>query len=473
MVCLAFAAGIFLGRHVNQQVGMLIFGFFTAVLTLSFGNRLLLAISLCGLVFLGGVVWLRIHDHPAQVADFYGRTLSVSGVIFEEPDERPDKTLLTVARLQIAGKDISGKIMVFADKYPEFFYGDAINLTGRIQEPAEAEGGDKFSYKDYLSRFGIDAVSYYPALEKTGQGRGNPIKLHILEFKKIFLGKLSRLIPEPANGLLAGILVGAKRGMPKRLLDEFAATGTSHIIAVSGFNITVIAQVLDRMLSRFGRRIAFVLALAGIGLFVVLTGASASVVRAAIMGSLVLLAQNVGRLFLVDNALALTAAIMLLANPKILRFDVGFQLSFLALAGLVYLSPMLEAWFSRCPRWFKKYSLPTVAAQILTLPVIIYNFDRVSLVAPIVNLLVLPLVPWIMLAGFLTGALGLAVFPAAKILSWPTTMLLSLMIKTIEAGSGLPWAAVKLASGPVFVLVYYAVLAGVLVLYNKRYARAH
>jgi competence protein ComEC len=467
VMCLCFIAGVFLGKYIHQAFGLILTGIFFALFTLSIGNRVVLVISLCGLIFLFGAFWLHVHERPSQLINYYDQKQTLTAVITEEPDERLDKTLLTISAIEINGLTIPGKIILFTGKYPEYFYGDKITVTGKIQEPSAGDEKDKFSYKDYLSRFGIDAVMYYPTMERTGEKQGNSLKFAILKFKKIFLGKLSLLIPEPNNSLLAGILVGAKRGMPQDLLDGFAATGTSHIIAISGFNITIIAQMLDKLFSRFGRRISFVLALICIGLFAILTGASASVIRAAVMGSILLLAQNVGRLFVIDNALALTAVIMLLFNPKILRFDVGFQLSFLALLGLVYLSPILEKKFFHWPEWLKKYLMPTVAAQVFTLPVILYNFERLSLIAPMANLIILPLVPFTMLAGFLVGLFGLFLFPLARLISWPAIIILEFVVKTIHLFANVPLAQIKFSFGPVWVIFYYAVLAGVLIFYNK------
>lgn len=455
-VCVSFIAGIFLGRYINFEIMAILAMIFVVIGTLGWSRPKLRLLGFLGLALVAGVWRMDAASGPAARAD-WGKT-EFSGTVCEEPDKRTDKTLLTLCQAKAGETELPYKVLVTAARFPEFSYGDRLKGFGKVQEPKAAEASGEFSYRDYLSRFNIAAVVYFPKLEKEAGGQGNRLKLLLLKFKQSFITRLGDIVPEPENSFLAGLLVGAKRGIPDDLMQAFSDTGTTHIVAISGFNITIIAWALDKLLRRFGRRVSFALSLLSIVLFVVLTGASSSVVRAGIMGSLLLVALNIGRLYAITNALALTAVVMLAVNPKLLLFDVGFQLSFLSLMGLVYLAPRLEPLLAGVPRAIRVLLVATVSAQVFTLPLLLYNFDRLSLVSPAANVLVLPLVPWAMLAGFLTGALAFVSPYLALPAAWATWFLLTVIIRIVTELSRLPFAAVSVGIPAWFIGVYYGTL---------------
>ena len=216
---------------------------------------------------------------------------------------------------------------------------------------------------------------------------------------------MNRVLPETESNLLLGILIGARKALPKEVIDNFNITGTSHIIAISGYNISIIATSLTFVSFYIGRKLNTWLILIIVCSFVIMSGASSSVVRAAIMGSLFLLAGRAGRLYAIVPSLCFAAFIMLLWNPYILYFDASFQLSFLATAGIVFIVPPLNQLFERLPKLFgvKEILITTFAAIVSTLPLILHTFGRLSLVAPLTNILILPFVPATMLFGFLIG----------------------------------------------------------------------
>jgi competence protein ComEC len=201
-----------------------------------------------------------------------------------------------------------------------------------------------------------------------------------------------------------GILIGARKTLPLEIVNNFTATGVSHIVAVSGYNISIIILALEKMSWWIGRKPAFWTSLIIIIMFVIMTGASSSVIRAAVMGSLVLFSFASGRLYSITPSLFFAVIIMLLFNPKILFWDIGFQLSFLATCGIIYILPMLEQLTEKFGELFnlKSYFLTTCSAIIATTPLILFNFEKFSIVAPLVNVLVLPVVPPVMLFGFLS-----------------------------------------------------------------------
>jgi competence protein ComEC len=189
------------------------------------------------------------------------------------------------------------------------------------------------------------------------------------------------------------------------------------------------------------------LILIGLLFFVILTGASASVVRAAIMGMIVVLAKHLGRIGKISNVLIFSAVLMVIVNPKILIWDAGFQLSFLATIGLVYLSPRLLPLFKWVPKKMalQENFVSTLSAIIFTLPLILFSFQRLSIVAPLVNLLVLPVIPISMLFGFVMFLSSLVHTFFGQVIGWFTWLLLKYVVEVVELFASFSWASVEVS----------------------------
>ncbi|OGM32412.1 hypothetical protein A2803_01985 [Candidatus Woesebacteria bacterium RIFCSPHIGHO2_01_FULL_44_21] len=461
LFCLSFIVGIFLGRFISYEIMAVAAMIFIITATVGWNNKMAWVLGLAGIILLLGAVRFKLDYAKNDIAQFYGQKVQVQGIITEEPDVRSDKTYLTLNHLVINDLPISSRLLVSSWLFPRYDYGEKLNFEAKILEPKEYPD---FSYRNYLSRFGIDAVVYQPEITVIDGEFGNPVKAAILNIKKKFVESLNNLLPAPHNSFLAGLLVGAKHSIPQILTDQFIKTGTSHIVAISGFNITIIVAGLAWILQWLGvrKKIAFWFSVAAILGFVMMTGASASAIRAGIMSGLVLLALNVGRVNVTANALALTAGLMLLGSPQILAFDVGFQLSFAALLGIIYLIPVMEPYCLWLPMLIRKYFLATLAAQIFTLPILMFNFGQLSLIALLPNIIVLPLVPITMFFGFSAGLLGL-ISPSLAIpfsgLSW---LLLSFILKVVEFFSNLSFAIVAVRISFLGLILYYLVLCLVL-----------
>jgi competence protein ComEC len=466
--CLSFITGVLIAPVLSKLAVTITAITFVMLVSIGWSSKWAKLIGLAGLILLLGTLRFQSVVARNNLAHFYDQKADVVGSITEEPDVRADKTYLTVSKLEINGQKINDKILVSVYNSRNFAYGDKISFKGKILEPKEFPD---FNYKNYLSRFGIDAVVYYPNPEVIASGEGNKIKAALLTVKQKFTENLSQILPEPQNAFAAALLVGNKRAIPEWLTNAFNITGTSHVVAISGFNITIIVSTLDLILSRFGRRATFLVNLPLILGFVILTGASASVVRASIVVGLVLLAKNIGRLYHPTNALALCAAVMLIINPKLLLFDVGFQLSFLALAGIVYISPIINPFFHRWPKVLREAIVATISAQIFALPVLLFNFDQLSLVSPLANLLVLPPIPLTMLFGFLAGLSGFVWQQLASVMAWPAWILLSYIIQIITWCARIPHASLNVHINVVGLFAYYAVLVAFMAGYHKFKAR--
>jgi competence protein ComEC len=440
---------------------------FIIAATVGWNNKWAVLIGITGIVLILGSFRFKQDFAQNDIARFYGQKVQVQGVIIDEPDVRSDKIYLTLGKLVINQKPIKSKLLVSVAPSPRYDYGQKLSFETKILEPKEYPD---FSYKNYLSRFGIDGVAYQPQISFVPGKFGNPVKAVILNIKKKFVNTLDQILPQPQSSFLTGLLLGAKHSIPQSLTDQFNRTGTSHIVAISGYNITIIAAAVAWLLQWLGirKRVSFWFSVLAIILFVLMTGASASAVRAGIMGGLLLLALNTGRLSNAANALAFTAAAMLLFNPQILAFDVGFQLSFGALLGIIYLSPILEPYFLWLPQFLRQYFLATLTAQIFVLPILLYNFGQLSIVALLPNILVLPLVPIAMLFGFLTGFLGLIWLKLSIPVSGITWLVLTYIIKIIGLFASLPFAAISWHISFWMLVVYYLIILLMLLIYYWR-----
>ena len=419
-------------------------------------------------IFMGAVVVgiyrfnVSILKSVNDVSNFAKQEVVLEGVIVDDPQE--DGELIKFALLVKSAdddKNVMGKVLITTRKYPAYFYGNQIVATGSLEIPRQSS---TFDYPAYLSRFGIYSTMQYPEIEVVKPFVGNWFLSLLYQAKHRLISVVNYILPEPTAAFLAGLLFGIRSSMPKELLENFNITGLTHIIALSGFNITIIAGALMGWLKYLSVRLKFVLVITAIVSFVLLTGASPSVTRAAIMGIIILWAGLAGRLHDITISILLAAVIMALFNPKILIYDIGFQLSFLSTIGIVYLSPILDATISQRIGWIRGYLGPTLSAIIFVMPVIAYHFGRVSLIAPIANVLVLPLIPLTMGLGFAAIILGLinkVLGMAVGLLAW-VPLQASIMVTDFLAR--VPFASVDMQlTHPGWVIGYYIVLLGLMI----------
>ena len=427
-----------------------------------------------------------IERSTEQEISFYnGEEAVFVGVVSVEPDERKDKVKLKVSasalrlrrdkeseKLSAQGgkvdeewKGVHGNVLVNSKLYPKYKYGDRLEIKCKLEKPGviKSDDGLDFAYDKYLAKENIYSLCYSPEIEFLESGEGNFLIGALLKGKEKFVVMVNKILPEPQAAFLGGLLYGARRSIPEDLMNQFNITGTTHIIAISGYNITILAAMLLNITKGIGvsRKRSFWIALFGILFFVIIAGGQASIIRAAIMGGLVLLANQVGRVSRIKNALVFAAALMLIVNPKVLAFDAGFQLSFAATIGLIFLSPIFENHFEKWPSVFgvKESLVSTMSAIILTAPLILYTFGRVSLVAPVANILILPVIPLAMAFGFVAVILGLINLGAGQIFGWLVWLVLSYIIKVVEFLSKISWASLDIGriNWSVLVLFYLAI----------------
>ncbi len=474
LVCFILGVGAGFYLPFDWEIYLVTVALLLVVLILFWSEIPTRVVVLSLIFFILGVGRLNLalpKNNPLFIHFYNNQEVGLVGLISAEPDIRSNKINLIVSGEQLLidnnQQNIKGKVLVQVPRYPEYSYGDRLKIKGKLQEPFQTE---EFSYKNYLLTKGVTSVCYKPKIEVIGQSKGNLVYRYIYKFKNRFQATIFKILPEPQASFLAGLLYGARRGMPQEIIENFNRTGTSHIVAVSGFNITIIAVTVGFVLNYFllSRKMTFILAALLIIFFTVLAGGTASVVRAAIMGLLALLAKLVGRKSFPTPILALTCFLMIVQNPVILRWDVSFQLSFLATVGILYFYPFSENWLMKLPKFIKEPLFLTLFAYLLTLPLILYQFGRISLVALPANILILEVIPLTMLLGFLAGGVGILFLPLGQMVGWFAWLLLSYMLAVTGYLANLPGAVLEVGKIDfIWIILFYFLTGGLFYFYKK------
>jgi len=383
---LAFLAGLTAAGNVLNFPTVLLGGF---LFFIALGGRLGgPRRGVCFLLFLCAGFWYY-HLFFAYRAE--QRELPATGERWQAEitaAERRESYTLATGSLQ---PPYRGQIQMLLPRYPDRKYGEVIAATEPILPAPDLTG--------------LPFVRY-PSVELLTDQGGNPLRRHLLGLREASISHFRQILPQAEAALLAGITFGARADFGEDLRQAMARSGTVHLVALSGYNIAVLINVLEKILRGFlPRKICFVALVSGIIGFVFLTALEPSIIRAALMGFLAVLALETGRLYDFRNSMVLAAAAMSLFSPTLIVRDLGFQLSFLSLLGIAYLAPRLAAMV----RWtdhlagngWRAIILLTMAAQLAVWPVLVLAFGSFSLSAPLANLLILPLIPLTMGFGFL------------------------------------------------------------------------
>lgn len=408
-----------------------------------------------------------------------GKNISLSGRVCEEADVDYKSQRLTIC----VNGQADGQVLITTNLYPEYNYGDFIKIKGDLKAPPIING---FDYESYLARYDIYSVMYYPKISLISGSLNSSQKtyLTLMKFKWRLKEIIDSNLPEPEAGLASALLLGYRRTVMREDLQIFSRVGLSHMIAISGSHITILsAMIINFWLTLgFNRRRSLKIIFVFLILYPLVTGLAASAVRSAVMGGLAFLAIYYERVSSLIKALIFSAAIMLLLNPRLLKSDIGFQLSFLALIGIIYLYPIGEKITKNFLSKLKLKSRSknilkvildtinlTLVSQIIILPVALINFKQFSVIAPLANVLVLwtfpPLLASLIIALFLS-----AIFPWLGILWFlPAYVLLKYIFVVSNCLASLSWAAVNINGfnwwwGGVYYLVLIA-----LVILSKRY----
>ena len=452
--------------------------------------RIALLTSLCLFAFFGGVLYYNsvstpVNDRQLRAYNDSG-IVEIQGMISTEPEiQNLTSTFSLSAEVVYDGdekKEISGKALVRTSQYPEYHYGDVITISG---EPETPQNFTDFDYRRYLASQDIYSVLYYPEIKVVATGQGNTFRSWIYQFRNSLSASLARSLPEPQCSLAQGILLGQRGNIPSDLNSMFTRTGTAHLLAISGLHLSIITGILISIgILVFGKRyyIYIWFALLIIWLYALLTGLRPPIVRGAIMGSMFLFAELLGRQRNAITALAFAAAIMVGLNPLLL-WDAGFQLSFLSMTGLVLIYPRLrnkyrESTIVTPARSNTKgliYATTfdclaiTSTAILTTLPVIAYHFDIISFTGLPATFFALPALPGIIISSAIAGISGLLLPLLGLLTGWFAWLFISYLIIIVRVFDALPFSAIA-ASGilPWHVWSYYSLLTCMLIIvWNK------
>lgn len=434
----AFLVGLFLASIVTPLGWIIILGLGTAIFFWRyFSARIALLIVI---FFMCGYSYSHLFGilHYDQL--LLNEPHTFSAIVSEEPLAKAKSQQLTTHLIS----PYRGEVQIYTEPYPEYSYGDLISIDGTIQKSFSGA---------------LNMVSF-PKITLVKHGQGSRIKQWLFTIKRGFIAPFSRVLPAEESALLTGLLTGGTADFSPEFKTAVQQSGMSHIVALSGYNISVVGMALSFLLAFFlTPQKAFYFTVSAIILFVIMTGATASAVRAAIMGIILLIAKRSGRLYNARNSIVITAAIMTLFNPRILAYDIGFQLSFGALLGIIYVMPILEKIMHiETPGFlsWKSNALTTLSAQILVLPLLLYYFQQFNLFSILANVLILEVIPFTMFFGFVLGIAGFFSQAFSFLFALPTSILLKYQILVIHLFARAPIFSLNLAGWMIF--IYYGLL---------------
>lgn len=396
---------------------------------------------------------------PPDYSSAVEETVILEGIVNEDPDIR-----LKNKHLNVKLKDQDINILVFVGREVDVSYGDFVKVNGILEEPENfiTNSGKEFNYKRYLANKDIYFLIKNADLEIISNGNGSKIKSLLYKLRNSFMKNINQVVGSPESDLANGLILGARGGFDEDTKEEFINTGTIHIIALSGYNVSIVAENVMKAFSLiFSQIISIVLGMIVILLFITMTGASSTAVRAGIMAMIMLLGRMTGRKYLAGRALVIAALLMITFDPRVI-IDMSFQLSFIATGGVLFVTPKILNWFKFLPMrfGFREMVASTVAATISVLPILLYLTGILSLVSLPTNFLILLFIPTAMLFIFLTGISGF-VFPLLSIFfGYITYVILLYILSTIHFFGSLSFASISIQPFPLLltILIYVFLL---------------
>jgi len=379
-------------------------------------------------------------------------SIVLTGIVCKEPQMDYDKQKMTVSVLE------NEKILVSAPVFPSYDYGDKLEIKGKLRKPGMIED---FDYEGFLLKDGIVGYVSFPKIKVLEKNQGNKIISFVYSFKKKMISGIEKNLSLEKEAILEATILGNTLKMGDELKEKLSLSGLNHAIAISGAHIVLFAGIIFELFLLLGlwRNQALLASVFFILFYVFFVGMPASAVRAGFMVSLVFLAQILGRNVSNLKTLIVAGFMILLFNPLVLRYDLGFQLSFFATLGIILLGPVFNYWLRPFIelKALREVLAMTLSAQVLVLPVLSFSFGYFSLVSLLSSVLVFPVLPAIMILGLLFPLLGFV----SPFLSWLLAMLCSLflsyLILVIDFCSVLPFSRIETPL-VLFFLVYLPLL---------------
>jgi competence protein ComEC len=436
----AFALGILCASHELLSLTYCAL----AIATLSIAARYLKLTIICIIVacFLAGYLRFALASYVLDRAAFTNHEdVSVSGIIVKEPEHRDRDQRFVLAMPN------GIRMLVYTSLYADLAYGDQVAVTGTFEYPEdfEAAGGRTFHYTKFLEKDGITGLVRRAEVTVMVRKQGSKVITALLAVKHYFVSQLHAVLPPDEAGLVSGFLIEGRQAVSGEMQDTFRRTGLSHTVALSGFNVSIILNQVVALCLLWSRRLAFVGGSASILLFVLMTGGQTTVIRASLMAFAALIGRCTNRRYDAGRGLLISALCMLAWNPYTLAFDFSFQLSFLATFALIHFSDFLYLFFTKTlPRFativVRESIVTTSAVYVFMTPFLLYTTGTFSAVALPANFLVVPTVPWAMLAGFVTGVFGMVSHSVSQLVAYLLHYLLMFDLSVISWFSQLSFA---------------------------------
>jgi len=413
-----------LGGRATLSVAWLLSGILLA--SLGFIRRQVWVISLmiCAGVVIG--LWRGVYSQQETepIVKAVGTTVTISGIVKEDVDKGDrGQLIIRLGKLRVGEQESGGSIWVKTESKTDIHRSDEVIVKGVL-----TEGFGSFT-----------ASMRHATIRHVKRPVPGDVALRV---RDAFAVGVERAISEPESSLGLGYLVGQRRGLPDDLDAALVAAGLTHIVVASGYNLTILVRLARRFFERVSKYLSFLSASAMIIGFISITGMSPSMSRAGLVAGLSLLAWYYGRRFHPLVLLPFAMAVTVLVQPSYAWGDLGWQLSFAAFAGVMICAPLIQAYFfgDRPERTLRRIFIETVSAQLLTLPILLLSFGSFSLVSPVANLLILPLVPFAMLLTFIAGLTGLFIPSVATIVGTPAEWVLIYMTSVASFSGNLSWA---------------------------------
>ena len=469
---LAWIAGIYIGSLVSLPLYALLPALTVSLIValLWRKRRAFLWGGLCLVVLFSGIGCYQWRTSEPTFSSYSEQgTIEIKGVVDRDSEFEVGFSRLSLLAQEIKvdnqWEEVSGKVLIYTRIFPYYSQGDLLEVEGELQPLSQIIDPD---YRAYLTKQGFCSTMSYPQIDFIQRG-------WLFSLRNRLAQSLDSALTEPQSSLAQALLLGIRSHIPDTLIDSFRSSGTAHLIAISGLHVAILAGiVLSAAAWLFGRhRPTYILVAFGLlWLYVLLTGMRPPAFRAAIMFSLFLTALWLGRPRSAMPSLVLAAAIMVGISPQVLR-DVSFQLSFVAVAGLIMLFPPFQHWGRKAIGGERGTLTSTInpiidglaitlAAIIATLPLIAYYFGYVSLVALPATFFALLALPGAIILTLLAALFGLFAPPISWAIGWADWLFLSYIIEVVEGFGGLEFATHELAINAIIVWVYYGALLAII-----------
>ncbi len=429
----SFLIGVILSYNFSLQA-ICFFAFLIFIYFLSRKKEFIVLILVLLSLFLGGYRYFVVFRELKNTAVIEEEQIEIKAPIIAEPILKENYQRIIIS-----------KIVIYTDRYPRYHYGDIINIKGKVKPFSD--------FRSYSSIIVSGRMSY-PSIDLFSPAKFS-LRRTALSIKNKITSSLQKIIPEPKSSLLISLMFGAKNNLTSALEKQIRKCGLSHVIVASGLHLSIITKALSGFLDVLyvSNSVNFIVSFLFILSFAFMAGLTPSIIRAAIMASLLILSRFSFRLYNSFNALLLAAVIMIWLNPLVLFWDLGFQLSFLATAGIIFLYPLWKEsqfwqqdWFNKKGQIIRETVLSTFSALTFVIPWVIFKMQVVSLVAPITNLLILPLVPLIMAGGAMVAIVSLLFYPLGLFFGALLNLILAYFLKVISLFSSLSWSQIYIPS---------------------------